>query len=207
MQAGRAGGDASLAAARALRARRQRDVGRAGAVPPGERCRPKGTAPRCRFVHRPTGRGGPRLRSVETELVRAARTGAARRSSTGRRSWSTRGPQSLRIWTGLEPPLETMRKAMQSTTDEGPGERNRMTDADRRSHLRPVPGPGGRGDRRPSSRRGRAGHPRASPRRLRRRPLGHVRHRRDRRARLRRASERVEQAIARPAPRAARPSG
>jgi shikimate dehydrogenase len=51
----------------------------------------------------------------ETELVRTARAGGAR-VVEGREVLVRQGAASLRIWTKREPPLETMRKAIQPTT-------------------------------------------------------------------------------------------
>ena len=64
------------------------------------------------------------------------------------------GAASLRIWTGQDPPIETMRRAA----------RGHMAIVNRRGHLRPVPS---RARRRPASSRTTAARPRAtgSPRR------------------------------------------
>jgi shikimate dehydrogenase len=55
--------------------------------------------------------------SSDTELVRAARRGGAT-VVDGREVLVQQGAASLRIWTGREPPIEAMRRAIQSTANE-----------------------------------------------------------------------------------------
>jgi shikimate dehydrogenase len=51
---------------------------------------------------------------VETELVRAARAGGAR-VVDGLEVLVRQGAASLRIWTGMDPPVEAMRRAARSS--------------------------------------------------------------------------------------------
>ena len=71
---------------------------------------PKAVSVHCRFTLRTTSRGGPGLRAAR-DRARDRSKAAGRRVIDGLEVLVHQGAASLRIWTGLEPPLETMRAA------------------------------------------------------------------------------------------------
>ena len=134
--------DVTVLASRRLRPDRQRTTVGMRARPANVHpcARPKGAADRCRCDLRTTDRGGPRLRARRDGAARASQERGAR-VVDGLEVLVRQGAASLRIWTGLEPPIEAMRSAAEPRRSQMASEQATRTPATRsRGPARRRPG-------------------------------------------------------------------